>query len=991
SWTTFGTIPKVDIYYSKDDFADLDPVNGVPDNQILIKNNVGSGQEALNWDNDYADTGTFNWKIPDDRSDNVKIRIYDHNDHNVYIEGPTQVGAVDTMKIDYYKIKWDIRDLVTNNPIEGLVVDETSDDPDYSWKATGKASPITHDVPAGFYTTEWTHKEFGPISESYLTGWDEDAEVWRGDKTIYRTMETLVVHIWRAYSEFAYNVEDDRLDITSWLERDGSLVSGALIIDANIYDGIYKIKRKTLLVDETNNKWLFYDDLADSVKLWIGDRLGEVRTMADVITDCGTFTSEMAIPADFGGFFSQAWTPTAYTAGADSYDTLEAGKVYAVVTYMGLSTGATFRTPASFTVTIPKKMADMETTVDSMISTVAWALGDPEGITVPAGQSRLEIILSAQAELITNKMNEQIDVMVGSKTDEEIEELKAGGGMVGIVESTMTSFEDRVDTAIINLETGARESLAASRDMTLAAGLAKEKIEDAAKMTEETAKKYSGELILPRTVLMGDTLNIRYSGLMELDPLPIMDIVDHEAKSIVKGQTLTENSEQKGLYEYDLKIEGDEFTSGKAITIIVIADVADSEKDGVAYKVQNMEIGSVAIESTTLSAIEGLVATVPAIKTAAEEARDLIKNTGIALENALKSGTDIDLMLTYLQETVESLPKLLAQEGPLPEMSKSINDMADRLIKLAGDEGYDMSTLMEKSLSESPTLKEMRLKTDQINAVVVLLRKIFESKFGGEDAPVVSTSLEPGSVVFRVSAANPSATKTQTVPIKIYLPLEVKAEDILDQGGLELDYDLKKAVYYLYKNDLKLTPKQVISFAVEVEDVWMLPEEETSGLKKRTERIIGQLEKTDYATQAKEMADTIYKRLDEIVRSQKDDTVTRNQHIGAYRTNLRVIDKIKEDIERLEKLLTFTGGPPVPEMLEESALKLDAPSTTTTWMIIFIIIIFLAVLGAVFFFTWHRQKHSTESFFTQAQESAFPKTKQAPVEKSESPEEKKEE
>ena len=121
----------------------------------------------------------------------------------------------------------------------------------------------------------------------------------------------------------------------------------------------------------------------------------------------------------------------------------------------------------------------------------------------------------------------------------------------------------------------------------------------------------------------------------------------------------------------------------------------------------------------------------------------------------------------------------------------------------------------------------------------------------------------------------------------------------------------------------------------------------------------------------KDLDDTVYKRLDEIISSQSDESVSRNKHIGIYRANLKVIDEIKEDIERLEKLLTFAGGPPVPEMLENSELKLDAPSTTTTWMIIFIIIIFIGILGVVFFFTWRRQQYSTESFFTQARASAF--------------------
>ncbi|MFH1428649.1 MAG: hypothetical protein ABIH39_02790, partial [Candidatus Margulisiibacteriota bacterium] len=467
AWTTFGTIPKVDIIYSSDNFQ----------TEITLKDN--SGQEAANIDN----INKFDWRIPDDLDENgtpdnptddlannVKIRIYDHFDHEVYTEGPLKNEGdlnVDTMKIDYYNITWNIRDLVTNQPIEALTVACTS-----GWSSAGITSPNTHRTPAGIWEAggnklweaAWSHKEFGPISEPYLVGWDKDAQIWRGDRTIYRTMETLVVHIWRAYSEFAYAVEDDRLDITSWLERDGGLVSGALIIDIKIYDSIYKIKRKTLLVDEANNKHLFHDDLAEDVKLWVGDRLGELRTMADVINDCASAkVSDMNIPDDFSGFFQQSWTPTAYTAGAADYDTLASGKVYAVVSYMGLATGATFRTPVSFTVTIPVKMADMETAVDKMTDTVNYVLDKP----MSEVNTELQGTLAIQTEIIETQMATQLEVMVGEGVTAA--EVIAQGGMVGIVNETMVSFEERTYQAITDLEKGAQESLAASRTMIASA------------------------------------------------------------------------------------------------------------------------------------------------------------------------------------------------------------------------------------------------------------------------------------------------------------------------------------------------------------------------------------------------------------------------------------------------------------------------------------------------------------------------------------------
>ena len=68
---------------------------------------------------------------------------------------------------------------------------------------------------------------------------------------------------------------------------------------------------------------------------------------------------------------------------------------------------------------------------------------------------------------------------------------------------------------------------------------------------------------------------------------------------------------------------------------------------------------------------------------------------------------------------------------------------------------------------------------------------------------------------------------------------------------------------------------------------------------------------------------------------------------------------IREDLARLEKMLSFTGGPPVPDILEESPLKSDSPSTTTTWLVIFLIVMFMGLLAGQFFFTWQRRVKAT--------------------------------
>ena len=143
-------------------------------------------------------------------------------------------------------------------------------------------------------------------------------------------------------------------------------------------------------------------------------------------------------------------------------------------------------------------------------------------------------------------------------------------------------------------------------------------------------------------------------------------------------------------------------------------------------------------------------------------------------------------------------------------------------------------------------------------------------------------------------------------------------------------------------------------------------------MRNRTVSVITKVEKTDYYERAKEIADSIYARLDEIKTSQSDEGVSRSQHIGIYRQNVVVVEQIKEDINRLEKMLATSGGPLAPEMLAKTKIKAESPTKTLTWIVIFTIIIFIGLLAGVLFFTWNRQTRLSREELLSAQKNAFP-------------------
>lgn len=234
-----------------------------------------------------------------------------------------------------------------------------------------------------------------------------------------------------------------------------------------------------------------------------------------------------------------------------------------------------------------------------------------------------------------------------------------------------------------------------------------------------------------------------------------------------------------------------------------------------------------------------------------------------------------------------------------------------------------------------------------------------------------AATAERDPITFKIAAVNPSPEKRQSVPVRIELPQEVKPDDILDRGELDIEFDEDRSSYFVHKKDVQLAPKETKVFEVVVRDVWFIPDQELSSLKSYTGIVLKRLESSEYYDSAKQLADSILERLDSIAAVQGDESLSRKSRIGAFRINKQTILQIKEDLARMEKLLAFTGGPPVPAMLEESPLKSDAPSTTTTWLVIFLIVIFIGLLGGQFFMTWHRRSQAPQEL-TAVTQATYP-------------------
>lgn len=212
---------------------------------------------------------------------------------------------------------------------------------------------------------------------------------------------------------------------------------------------------------------------------------------------------------------------------------------------------------------------------------------------------------------------------------------------------------------------------------------------------------------------------------------------------------------------------------------------------------------------------------------------------------------------------------------------------------------------------------------------------------------------EKSTIKLRVVAVNPSKEKPQTVPIKIFLPKEVIPDDIINMGDLKVGYDSSKGVYYAYSDGVELKPQETRVFEVHLEDVWKVKDEEMKKMKEQTGLALKHLEKTPHYDNAKAIVDSIDRRMNEIDVKQNDMSISREEHIGAYRMNLLTMDQIKQDITMLEKMLQASGAPPSIEFLKDTVFeKKEDIDRITAWKLIFAILGFVALLGGGFYMKW---------------------------------------
>lgn len=362
---------------------------------------------------------------------------------------------------------------------------------------------------------------------------------------------------------------------------------------------------------------------------------------------------------------------------------------------------------------------------------------------------------------------------------------------------------------------------------------------------------------------------------------------------------------------------------------------------------------------------------------------------------------EIDFLKNHTKALTASLAKTKHSKTG-NALAKKIIDRLDDISKKQSDQNLTMAEHINLYYENVTVLGEVKEDIGMLENLVIDVGGIVEERVKVPSTLALPVKTDETGQAARVElvvkASNPSKTTKQPVDIRFMLPEEVSPRYITDRGDLELGYDFSKQAFYVYKNKVMLNPSETKNFVIKIMDIWQIPPVEIDALRAHTDNLMLLLSGTEYAAQAKTIADRIAQELKEIGAAQ-DLKVSADEHIGYFRKNRKLLAEAKNSVSQLEKLAVQSGASPGVTIKEaevqkgggpkerrprgyegidyivKSIFRGKAPSPATTWKIIFSIVGFIGILSALFFFLWYTQIRRSQDK-TEKTEQIEPKEKE---------------
>lgn len=162
------------------------------------------------------------------------------------------------------------------------------------------------------------------------------------------------------------------------------------------------------------------------------------------------------------------------------------------------------------------------------------------------------------------------------------------------------------------------------------------------------------------------------------------------------------------------------------------------------------------------------------------------------------------------------------------------------------------------------------------------------------------------AIKVKLFAVNPSDVNTQKLPVKYYFPEDIKKEDVLDPGGMEIDFDVAAGRYYAYK-EIELPPKGTQTLQIIIQDKWSIPPEQINVLKNKLHEKLKAMEGMKEYDTAKLLASYIENKMDNIIKSQNEAVSDVERKIALKRINEQALEQLENDILSLEYLASKEG------------------------------------------------------------------------------------
>lgn len=198
------------------------------------------------------------------------------------------------------------------------------------------------------------------------------------------------------------------------------------------------------------------------------------------------------------------------------------------------------------------------------------------------------------------------------------------------------------------------------------------------------------------------------------------------------------------------------------------------------------------------------------------------------------------------------------------------------------------------------------------------------------------------TAVIKITLKNQSPTEKREFPFRRDLLQEIKVNDVLDSGGLEVRSDAKSDACYVFSN-VVLAASETKIFEVKIRDKWNINFPRFPYLRTSTSNLLA---RTASKTNFKSIQDMLRNIMVELNELEKEPLPAElnDKYVAFFRKQAGKLDSIEQRINRVEAALKpneakmgFTPPPPSPR---------------TTWGIIWSILGFLFFLSLVFFFRW---------------------------------------